>query len=73
MVENRFDKAIKEAKEVDAFIASRQKSEIRIEHDTPLLGVPITVKESLSLAGMYLFHKSVIKQTHFYFIMTIYL
>ncbi|GAB0090659.1 fatty-acid amide hydrolase 2 [Sergentomyia squamirostris] len=52
IVQERFDEAVTEARAVDEFLASTQKSLEDIEKDTPLLGVPVTVKESIGLAGM---------------------
>ncbi|XP_057337021.1 fatty-acid amide hydrolase 2-A-like isoform X1 [Microplitis mediator] len=52
IVENRFEAAIKEAREVDQFVKSGIKSEELLAQDTPLLGIPITVKESIAVKGM---------------------
>lgn len=54
VVEDRFEAALKEAKEVDQLIASRSKTQDELEKETPLLGVPITVKESIGIKGMSL-------------------
>lgn len=52
VVEDRFDAAVLEAKQVDKFLSETDKSAEQIEKDTPLLGVPVTIKESCSLGGM---------------------
>lgn len=52
IVEDRFDAALEEAKKVDALIASKTVSQEEMEQQTPMLGVPITVKESISVEGM---------------------
>ncbi|XP_055682173.1 fatty-acid amide hydrolase 2-A isoform X2 [Lutzomyia longipalpis] len=52
IVQERFDEALQEAKNVDEFLATTTKSTEEIEHETPLLGVPVTVKESIGLRGM---------------------
>ncbi|XP_075220056.1 fatty-acid amide hydrolase 2-like isoform X2 [Lycorma delicatula] len=54
IVEQRFDEASKEAYEIDQIIASHTKSQEQLERETPLLGVPFTVKESCGLKGMSL-------------------
>jgi fatty acid amide hydrolase 2 len=51
VVEDRYGDALREAQEVDTFTASRIKTEEEIEKETPLLGVPITVKESCGVKG----------------------
>lgn len=51
VVDERFGHALEEAKQVDLLLASGQKSAGDIEGDTPLLGVPLTVKESVSVKG----------------------
>ncbi|XP_072155686.1 fatty-acid amide hydrolase 2 [Bemisia tabaci] len=50
--ENRFCNAIDEAHTIDQMIDSGVKTEEELERDTPLLGVPFTVKESCGLKGM---------------------
>ncbi|XP_063987724.1 fatty-acid amide hydrolase 2-B-like isoform X1 [Diachasmimorpha longicaudata] len=52
IVENRFDAALEEAREIDVSLKSGDKPEEVLKRETPLLGVPITVKESISVAGM---------------------
>ncbi|XP_059612344.1 fatty-acid amide hydrolase 2-A isoform X2 [Phlebotomus argentipes] len=52
IVEERFESALQEAKAVDEFLASTTKAVEDIERDTPLLGVPVSVKESIGLRGM---------------------
>ncbi|XP_011309611.1 fatty-acid amide hydrolase 2 isoform X2 [Fopius arisanus] len=52
IVEDRFDEALEEARSIDVFLKSSDKPEETLKNETPLLGVPITVKESISLAGM---------------------
>lgn len=50
-VDQRFEEALKEAKEVDRFLSGDSKSEVEIERDTPLLGVPFSCKESIAVQG----------------------
>ncbi|XP_076754815.1 fatty-acid amide hydrolase 2-B-like [Xylocopa sonorina] len=52
IVENRFDAAIEEARKVDEFMAHTTKTEAEIAEEKPLLGVPVTVKESVAVKGM---------------------
>lgn len=54
-VDQRFEDAIKEAKEVDNFLSTTEKSEEELEKDTPLLGVPFSCKESMGVKGILLF------------------
>ncbi|CAL1289229.1 unnamed protein product, partial [Larinioides sclopetarius] len=51
-VDERYEEAIKDAKEVDKFLASGVKSEEDIAKETPLLGVPFSCKESIGITGM---------------------
>lgn len=51
VVEDRYADALREAQEVDRFIASHCKTEQEIEKETPFLGVPFTVKESCGVKG----------------------
>jgi hypothetical protein len=48
----RFDEALREADAVDRFLSSTSKTKGELEDTKPLLGVPVTVKESLAVAGM---------------------
>lgn len=52
IVEDRFEDALKEAKQVDTFLAKTIQSIQEIESKYPLLGLPITVKESIAVKGM---------------------
>ncbi|XP_017783293.1 PREDICTED: fatty-acid amide hydrolase 2-like [Nicrophorus vespilloides] len=55
VVEDRYCDAVLEAKAVDSYLDSiqSQKEELqKVQRDQPLLGVPLTVKESCSLKGM---------------------
>ncbi|XP_029052215.1 fatty-acid amide hydrolase 2-A-like isoform X1 [Osmia bicornis bicornis] len=52
IVVSRFDAAIQEARKVDEFLLSSRKSEEELAREMPLLGVPMTVKESIAVQGM---------------------
>ncbi|XP_032667905.1 fatty-acid amide hydrolase 2-B-like isoform X2 [Odontomachus brunneus] len=52
VVENRYETALREAREIDDFLKSTTINETRIAHEKPLLGVPITIKESIAVQGM---------------------
>ncbi|GLV41013.1 uncharacterized protein CBL_04537 [Carabus blaptoides fortunei] len=52
VVEDRFERAVQEAREADKLIASRTKTVQQLHDELPLLGVPITVKESIAVEGM---------------------
>ncbi|KAJ8893952.1 hypothetical protein PR048_006553 [Dryococelus australis] len=51
VTEQRFQAALAEAIAVDRLVASGTRSLEQLRRDTPLLGVPLTVKESCSLQG----------------------
>ena len=50
-VEDRFDAAIQEAREIDNFLQSTIIDETKIANEKPLLGLPITIKESIAVQG----------------------
>lgn len=52
IVEERYEEALKEAREIDEQIQSGLKSVDEMKRETPLLGLPLTVKESIKVAGM---------------------
>nr|XP_042907648.1 fatty-acid amide hydrolase 2-A isoform X2 [Parasteatoda tepidariorum] len=52
IVDERYDKAIEESKDVDTFLQKGEKTVEEIERDTPLLGVPFTCKESVGVKGL---------------------
>lgn len=52
VVEDRFAQAIEDARKTDALIASSTLTEEELKTKYPLLGIPITVKESIAVEGM---------------------
>ncbi|XP_032513074.1 fatty-acid amide hydrolase 2-B-like isoform X2 [Danaus plexippus] len=52
IVEPRYDLALKEAKCIDKMIASNDRTPEDLAKEHPLLGVPLTVKESIAVEGM---------------------
>ncbi|XP_018568279.1 fatty-acid amide hydrolase 2-A isoform X1 [Anoplophora glabripennis] len=52
VVEDRFQQALKEAKTVDDYLTKCALNEEDLEKIKPLLGVPVTIKESCSLQGL---------------------
>lgn len=52
VVETRFETAIQEAREADEVVGSGRRSSDELARETPLLGIPITVKESIAVQGM---------------------
>ncbi|XP_076618982.1 fatty-acid amide hydrolase 2-A-like [Colletes latitarsis] len=54
VVEDRFEAAINDAKICDEMLKTGQVTAIILEKEKPLFGVPITIKESCSVAGMSL-------------------
>ncbi|KAK4023061.1 hypothetical protein OUZ56_008496 [Daphnia magna] len=53
VVDNRFDLALEEARKVDQLLQSGQKDEESLEIETPFLGVPFTIKDCFSVAGLH--------------------
>ncbi|KAL1109907.1 hypothetical protein AAG570_014141, partial [Ranatra chinensis] len=52
VVDDRFDEAIEEAKQVDSYLANNGMTPDQLEREKPFLGVPFTSKESSSAKGM---------------------
>lgn len=52
VVEERFEAALLEARKIDEEIEKGLRTSEEMEKETPLLGVPITVKESIAVKGM---------------------
>lgn len=52
IVEDRFEAAIQEARKIDDFLKSTTMDEARIAIEKPLLGLPVTIKESIAVQGM---------------------
>jgi len=52
IVQDRFEEALEEAREIDNVIAMGINSVESMEELTPLLGIPVTVKESIAVKGM---------------------
>lgn len=52
IVEDRFEEALKEAREIDLEIESGSRTIEQMKQQVPLLGLPLTVKESIQVKGM---------------------
>lgn len=52
VVQDRFDLALLEAKDVDKFLETTDQTPEEILANKPLLGVPMTVKQSIAVKGM---------------------
>uniref|UniRef100_A0A6M2DUW9 Putative amidase n=1 Tax=Xenopsylla cheopis TaxID=163159 RepID=A0A6M2DUW9_XENCH len=52
VVDTRYDEALREAREADEIVATGKLSVQRMAEEMPLLGVPITVKESIRVQGL---------------------
>ncbi|XP_063169577.1 fatty-acid amide hydrolase 2 [Candoia aspera] len=52
IVKDRFEAALQEAQIVDQLVSEGQEDEESLQKKFPLLGVPITIKEAISLHGM---------------------
>ncbi|XP_054718976.1 fatty-acid amide hydrolase 2-B-like [Uloborus diversus] len=64
VVDRRFREALEEAQRADDLVTSGEKSEEELERDTPLLGVPLSVKEAIAVKGM-LFTTGVVQRRGF--------
>lgn len=51
VVEERFEDALKDAKNVTDYLRTTSLTEEELQKIKPLLGVPITIKETCSLSG----------------------
>ena len=54
IVGNRFDAALKEARDIDQILASDNIPEKYSEKQAPFLGVPMTTKEAIWIEGISL-------------------
>lgn len=52
IVDERFEEAIKDAKQVDEFLKTTTLTESELANQKPLLGIPFTTKDSVSVTGM---------------------
>ena len=57
VVDERFEDALQEARNVDKLIESGTKSVQDMEKDTPFLGVPFTTKDCIKVKGIVLINK----------------
>lgn len=53
VVDERYDDALKEAKEVDEFIKHTTLSEEELAYQKPFLGVPFSTKNCIAVKGTY--------------------
>lgn len=51
IVQDRFEAALIEARNIDKKLKNENKTEEEWEENVPLLGVPVTVKESIGVQG----------------------
>lgn len=52
VVQQRFSDALTEAREIDEFLSTDKLSEQQLQQKMPLLGVPLSVKETIGVKGM---------------------
>lgn len=52
-MEDRFELALKEAREADELLQKGTLSKEQLEKEKPLLGVPFTTKDCISVKGKY--------------------
>lgn len=60
VVEDRFDAALQEAAAVDRYLESGAINLEEVKRKKPLLGVPVTVKESCGVAGKIRFSRKIL-------------
>jgi hypothetical protein len=53
VVDDRFEAALQEAKDVDVFLASTKLTAEELKHQKPFLGVPFTTKDSTAVEGLF--------------------
>lgn len=51
IVEPRYELALREARSIDKMIASTERTPDELAKEYPMLGVPMTVKESIAVEG----------------------
>lgn len=71
VVDDRYDDALKEAKEVDEFIKHGNFSEDQLAYQKPFLGVPFSTKNCIAVKGTHInfflhnyYHKIQLKRLH---------
>lgn len=55
VVEPRYEQALREARSIDKMIASTDRNPEDLAKEYPLLGLPMTVKESIAVEGENLY------------------
>lgn len=53
VVDERYELALKEARDADAFLASTTLSAAELKLQKPFLGVPFTTKDSTAVKGLF--------------------
>jgi fatty acid amide hydrolase 2 len=53
VVDERYEQALKEARDADAFLASTTLSAVELKLQKPFLGVPFTTKDSTAVKGLF--------------------
>ena len=53
VVDERYELALKEARDADAFLASTTLSAVELKLQKPFLGVPFTTKDSTAVKGLF--------------------
>jgi hypothetical protein len=67
VVDQRFEKALEEARAVDQLLATTDKTPEDIERETPFLGVPFSCKDSIAVKGIHkILEKKIAAHTCFY-------
>jgi len=65
-VDERFEKAIDDAKKVDVMLQSGDLSEEELKEKYPLLGVPFTIKDSFCVQGKLNIFSTARSYIHFF-------
>ncbi len=53
IIDERFKKAVEDARKVDEFLRNDEMNVSELEKQKPLLGVPVTIKESCKVKGTF--------------------
>lgn len=58
VIEPRYEVALREARGIDKMIKSTDRTPEELEQEYPLLGIPLTIKESIAVEGEFTVYKS---------------
>ncbi len=53
IIDERYEQALEDAKNVDRFLQNEKSNSLELAQKKPLLGIPITVKETCRVGGKF--------------------